>query len=121
MSSRLFLEVREKRGLAYSVYSYVSPLYDSGLVGVYAGVDAQQIERAIQAILSELGKTTNEPVSEEELQKAKEFTKGRLLLQMEDSFAVASWIGRQEILEDRVLTLDDEKTQEEQLKSLLQF
>jgi len=155
MSSRLFLEVREKRGLAYSVYSYVSPLYDSGLVGVYAGVDAQQIERAIEAILAELAKISNEPVSEEELEKAKEFTKGRLLLQMEDSFAVASWIGRQEILEDRVLTLDEvlkeidavttedihgvaqrlfrqdklnlavvgpyEKTQEEQLKSLLQF
>jgi len=107
MSSRLFLEVREKRGLAYSVYSYVYPMLDTGLMGVYAGVDAQQIEEAIQAILAELDKAKREPVSEEELKKAKEFTKGRLLLQMEDSFSVAAWIGRQEILEDRVLSLDE--------------
>ena len=107
MSSRLFLEVREKRGLAYSVYSYASPLRDTGLVGIYAGVDAQQMEKALQAILEELDKAKQEPVSEEELKKAKEFTKGRLLLQMEDSFSVASWIGRQEILEDRVLSVDE--------------
>jgi predicted Zn-dependent peptidase len=107
MSSRLFLEVREKRGLAYSVYSYVSPLLDTGLVGVYAGVDSDRLEGALQAILVELEKMRQEPVGEEELQKAKEFTKGRLQLQMEDSFSVASWIGRQEILEDRVLSLDE--------------
>ncbi len=107
MSSRLFLEVREKRGLAYSVYSYVYPTQDTGLMGVYAGVDAQQIEEAIEAILSELEKAKQEPVAEDELQRAKEFTKGRLLLQMEDSFSVASWIGQQEILEDRVRTVDE--------------
>jgi predicted Zn-dependent peptidase len=107
MSSRLFLEVREKRGLAYAVYSYVSPLLDTGMVGVYAGVDSDRIEAALQAILAELGKMAQEPVSEEELHKAKEFTKGRLKLQMEDSFSVASWIGRQETLEDRVLSLDE--------------
>lgn len=107
MSSRLFLEVREKRGLAYSVYSYASLLQDTGLVGVHAGVDVQQIEEALKAILAELDKTRQEPVSGEELDKAKEFTKGRLLLQMEDSFSVASWVGRQEILEDRVLSVDE--------------
>jgi len=107
MSSRLFLEVREKRGLAYSVYSYVSPLTDTGLVGVYAGVDSDRIEGALQAILVELEKMKQEPMPEEELRKAKEFTKGRLKLQMEDSSSVASWIGRQEILEDRVLSLDE--------------
>jgi predicted Zn-dependent peptidase len=107
MSSRLFLEVREKRGLAYAVYSYVSPLLDTGVVGVYAGVDPDRIEAALQAVLAELGKMAQEPVSEEELHKAKEFTKGRLKLQMEDSFSVASWVGRQETLEDRVLTLDE--------------
>lgn len=107
MSSRLFLEVREKRALAYSVYSYVSMLQDAGLVGVYAGVDSQQIEQALEAVLAELDKARQEPVSSEELAKAKEFIKGRLLLQMEDSFAVASWIGRQEILEGRVLSVDE--------------
>ena len=106
MSSRLFLEVREKRGLAYSVYSFFSPLQDTGLMGVYAGVDVQKVDEALKAILAELDKTKQEPVSGEELDKAKEFTKGRLLLQMEDSSAVAAWAGRQEILEDRVLSVD---------------
>jgi len=107
MSSRLFLEVREARGLAYSVYSYLSLYQDAGLLGVYAGVDADRIDGALRAIMDELAKLRQEPVSEEELHKAKEFTKGRLQLQMEDSFAVASWIGRQEVLEDRVRSLDE--------------
>ena len=107
MSSRLFLEVREKRGLAYSVYSYVSPYLDAGLMGVYAGVDADKIEQALAAILEELDKVRQEPVSDDELGKAKEFTKGHLQLQMEDSFAVASWIGRQECLEERVLSVEE--------------
>ncbi len=107
MSSRLFLEVREKRGLAYSVYSYASLLRDTGLMGVYAGVDVQQIEQALNAILAELDRARQEPVSEEELKKAKEFVKGRLMLQMEDSFAVAAWVGRQELLEERVLSVDE--------------
>jgi predicted Zn-dependent peptidase len=107
MSSRLFLEVRERRGLAYSVYSYLAPLQDTGLVGVYAGVDVQKIGEALKAIVAELDKAKQERVSEEELKKAKEFTKGRLLLQMEDSFAVAAWVGRQELLEDRVLSVDE--------------
>jgi predicted Zn-dependent peptidase len=107
MSSRLFLEVREQRGLAYSVYSYASLYLDAGLLGVYAGVDADRIDGALEAILTELDKMRQEPVSEEELHKAKEFTKGRLQLQMEDSFAVASWIGRQEVLEERVRSVDE--------------
>jgi predicted Zn-dependent peptidase len=107
MSSRLFLEVREKRGLAYSVYSYVSPYLDAGLTGVYAGVHADQIEQALAAILEELDRIRQEPVSDDELGKAKEFTKGHLQLQMEDSFAVASWIGRQECLEEKVLSVEE--------------
>jgi predicted Zn-dependent peptidase len=107
MSSRLFLEVREKRGLAYAVYSYLAPLQDTGLMGVYAGVDVQKIGEALEAILAELGEARQELVSDEELKKAKEFTKGRLLLQMEDSFAVAAWMGRQELLEDRILSVDE--------------
>lgn len=107
MSSRLFLEVREKRGLAYSISSYVNYLYDTGRLGVSAGVDPRRIETALEAILGELDGLRREPVPAEELKKAKEFMKGRLLLQMEDSLAMASWLGRQEILEDRVLTVDE--------------
>lgn len=107
MSSRLFLEVREKRGLAYSISSYVNHLHDTGSIGVSAGVDPRRIETALEAILGELDRLRREPVPAEELKKVKEFMKGHLLLQMEDSFAVASWLGRQEILEDRVLTVDE--------------
>ncbi len=107
MSSRLFLEVREKRGLAYSISSYVNYLHDTGSLGVSAGVDPRRIEAALEAILGELDRLQREPVPAEELKKTKEFTKGRLLLQMENSFAVASWLGGQEILEDRVLTMDE--------------
>ena len=107
MSSRLFLEVRERRGLAYSIGSYASHLHDTGSIGVSAGVNPRRIEAALEAILEELDRLRREPVPAEELKKAKEFMKGRLLLQMEDSLAVASWLGRQEILEDRVLTVDE--------------
>jgi len=107
MSSRLFLEIREKRGLAYSVSSYISTLEDVGTAGVYAGVDPARIQEAIRAILAEWDRLRQEPVSEEELDKAREYFKGRLLLQMEDTFSVAAWFGQQELMTpDEVLTVD---------------
>ncbi len=107
MSSRLFTEIREKRGLAYSIYSYLSAMHDTGAVGVYAGVDPGRIEDAIKAILAEWDRLRQESVPADELNKAKEFVKGRLLLQMEDSFSVAAWYGRQEVLSPEVLTVDE--------------
>lgn len=107
MSSRLFLEVREKRGLAYSVSSYTSQHHDSGALGVYAGVDPAKLEEALRATLGELDRLLDEPVPAEELQKAREYTKGRLLLQMEDSFSVASWLGRQEALDNQILSVEE--------------
>jgi len=107
MSSRLFTEVREKRGLAYSIYSYVSGMHDTGAVGVYAGVDPRRIEDAIGAVLAEWDRLRQASVPADELTKAKEFVKGRLLLQMEDSFSVAAWCGRQGVLSPEVLTVDE--------------
>jgi predicted Zn-dependent peptidase len=107
MSSRLFTEIREKRGLAYSIYSYISAANDTGAVGVYAGVDPRRIEDAIRAILMEWDRLRQESVPADELAKAKEFVKGRLLLQMEDSFSVAAWVGHQEVLSPEVLTVDE--------------
>ena len=107
MSSRLFTEVREKRGLAYSIYSYVSGMHDTGAVGVYAGVDPSRIEDAIGAVLAEWDRLRQESVPADELTKAKEFIKGRLLLQMEDSFSVAAWCGRQGVLSPEILTVDE--------------
>jgi len=107
MSSRLFTEIREKRGLAYSVDSYFSTMRDTGAVGVYAGTAPERLEDALEAILGELDRLRREEVPAEELTKAKEFVKGRILLQMEDSFNVAAWFGQQETLSTQVLTVDE--------------
>ncbi|MCL5959706.1 MAG: insulinase family protein [Chloroflexi bacterium] len=105
MSSRLFLEIREKQGLAYDVHSYVNHYRDVGSTVVYAGVDPRRIDKAIQATLREIEKIkTHVPI--EEISKAKEFWKGRLLLRLEDTRAVASWMGGQQLLLGQILTLD---------------
>ena len=106
MSSRLFLEVREKLGLAYDVHSYVNKMYDTGVLGVYAGTEPRQAARAVGAIVGQLRRLCNEPVSPAELTKAKEFYKGRLLLQMESTNSVATWYGGQEALMGRIEDVD---------------
>ncbi|HYM51331.1 MAG TPA: pitrilysin family protein [Candidatus Limnocylindrales bacterium] len=107
MSSRLFLEVRERLGLAYDVHSYVNKLYDTGVLGVYAGTEPRQAARAVSAIVSELKRLCEEPVSETELTKAREFYKGRLLLQMESTSSVATWYGGQEALMGTILSVEE--------------
>jgi predicted Zn-dependent peptidase len=107
MSSRLFQEVREKRGLAYSVHSYIGAFHDAGMWAVSAGVDPKRLDEAYSAILSELARIRNEAVTDEELQKAREQVKGHLVLGLEDSFSIASWWGRQEVLGDKLKTVDD--------------
>jgi predicted Zn-dependent peptidase len=106
MSSRLFLELRERRGLAYDVNSYVSNFLDTGAFSVYAGVDPTKAAEAVQAVLEELARLRDD-VSEEELLKAKELSKGRLLLRLEDTRAVAGWLGGQELLLGRVYSVDE--------------
>ncbi|MBI4307262.1 MAG: insulinase family protein [Chloroflexi bacterium] len=106
MSSRLFMEIREKRGLAYDVYSYVNNFLDSGAFIVFAGVDPKRVGDAIQAILEELARIRDH-VPEEDVQKAKDLTKGRMLLRMEDTHSVAGWLGSQEALLGRILTVDE--------------
>jgi predicted Zn-dependent peptidase len=107
MSSRLFLEVRERRGLAYDVHSYVSAFHDSGAVVVNAGVDPEQCESALEAILAEVDKLRQHPVPESELRKVKEYVKGRTVLSLEDSASVAQWYASQELLTDELLTPDE--------------
>jgi len=103
MRSRLFQEVRERLGLAYTVDSYTTTLQDTGALGIYAGVALERTTEAIRAILSELDRMRQEPVPEDELAKAKEFVRGRLALSLEDSFAQAAWYARQELLGPDVL------------------
>ena len=105
MSSRLFAEIRDKLGLAYSIHSYVEHLLDSGSVTIYAGVKPQNLPTVIKAILEQLAQL-KELIPESELSKAKEQSKGRLLLRMEDSRNVAGWMGGQEILTGRILSAD---------------
>ena len=106
MSSRLFTEIRDNLGLAYSIHSFADHLLDTGALTVAAGVDNRNLSVAITAILKELSKF-REPVPEAELSKAKELSKGRLLLRLEDSRSVSSWIGAQEILTGEIQSVDE--------------
>ncbi len=105
MSSRLFSEIRDRLGLAYSINSYAEHYLDTGAVTIYAGVEPKNLPVAIKAILEQLSKL-KETVPEAEIAKAKELAKGRLLLRMEDSRTVAGWMGGQEVLTDRILSVD---------------
>jgi predicted Zn-dependent peptidase len=107
ISSRLFRGIRERRSLAYSVNSYISALYDTGVVGAYASVDPDHIGDAIKAVLAEWDELRQEEISPEELGRAKDFTKEQLLLFMEDNLSVALWFGSQEILFSEVLTYEE--------------
>jgi predicted Zn-dependent peptidase len=105
MSSRLFTEIRDKLGLAYSIQSYAEHFLDTGAMTVAAGVDNKNLAVAVRAILDELARL-KEPVPEAELNRAKELFKGRIWLRMEDSRSVAGWLGSQEILTGGILTVD---------------
>jgi predicted Zn-dependent peptidase len=105
MSSRLFLELRERRSLAYDVSTFGASYSDCGTVGVHAGFDPERLEDVVSAILHELDRVVQEPVSIAELERARAYTRGRLELRMEETGAVASWLGSGEILLPRILTV----------------
>ncbi len=107
MSSRLFLEIRERRGLAYDVHSYVSKHSDAGHFAVYMGVDPSKAEEAVRAVIDELHRIAEEPLSEAELSKAREFTKGRLRLGLEGTNSLATWLCQQELLTGEVKAVDE--------------
>ena len=106
MSSRLFVEVREKRGLAYDVHSEVSHFTDTGAIVVSAGVDPKRVYDAVETILEQVG-ALRDGLPEEELEKAKRLSAGRLMLRMEDTRAVANWMGHSEMLLGNILHVDD--------------
>jgi predicted Zn-dependent peptidase len=106
MSSRLFSEIRDKMGLAYSISSYVEHFLDTGSITVSASVDPENLPKAVGAVLDQL-EQLKERIPENEMKKAREISKGRLLLRMEDSRNVAGWLGGQEILTNRILTLEE--------------
>jgi predicted Zn-dependent peptidase len=107
MSSRLFLTVREEKALAYDVSSGILDYADAGALEVSAGVDPSNLGAALEAILAELARLRDEPVPADELAKARSYLSGGLELRMDETRHLASWIGGQEALHDRVLTLDE--------------
>lgn len=107
MSSRLFLELRERRSLAYDVSTFSATYADCGTFGVHAGFDPDHSAAVVQAILDQLERVVQEPISDAELQRARAYTRGRLELRMEDTAAVAAWLGTGESLLPRILTVEE--------------
>jgi predicted Zn-dependent peptidase len=101
MSSRLFTEVRERRGLAYYVFATNHSYTDTGSLYAQAGVDIDRIEDAVSTVAAELKKVAAEPVPEDELRKAKNFAKGRFVLQIESPHGLIMFGLRREVLEGR--------------------
>lgn len=124
MSSRLFSEVREKRGLAYYVRTSSDHYTDAGSLVVSAGVDPKRIFEAVEVIISELKelRDNKKPISKEELKKAKEYLKGHLVLELEDSRSVSIYYATQQMLEkdidnpDKVLKKIDLVTAEDVMR-----
>jgi predicted Zn-dependent peptidase len=107
MGSRLFLEIRERRALCYDVHSWCAKLADSGAAGVYLGSDPGRAEDALDAVLGELRRLCREPVPDGELDKAVRYYKGRLLLHLEGTNALATWLGSQAALTGRIMTIGE--------------
>jgi predicted Zn-dependent peptidase len=107
MSSRLFLELRERRSLAYDVSTFAATYADCGTFGVHAGFDPDQSDAVVGAILDQLERVVQEPVSNAELGRALAYIRGRLQLRMEETGSVAAWLGLGESLLPRIMTVDE--------------
>lgn len=108
MSSWLFTEIREKRGLAYYVRSYVERFIDRGYFATRSGVRLEKVDEAIQVVLEQYAKSTKQnEITDEELQRSKEYLKGRLALGLEDTHSVCEFFGDQEILEGKMRTIKE--------------
>jgi len=107
MSSRLFIEVREKLGLAYYIKTEGEANSDTGFLSTRAGVDNKNVEKAVTTILREYRKISQEKITDGELKKAKEFIKGKTALVLEGSDDLASFYGIQELLEKKILTPEE--------------
>ena len=107
MSSRLFQEIREKRGLAYAIHSFVSPYMDAGILGIYAGTGEERVPVVINLILEELKALRNELLTEKELTQVKELIKGNFLLSMESTDSRMIRLAKNEISFGRYIPEDD--------------
>ncbi len=108
MSSRLFIEIRDKRGMAYYIRTMSEDYTDTGYLVTHAGIDNKRTKEAIKIILKEYKKLKEKKVPKEELQRAKDNIKGHILLGLETSDAWAAYLGSQEILENKISTPEKE-------------
>ncbi len=107
MSSRMFTEIREQRGLCYSISTSSEHHSDSGIFSTHAGIDLKRVDEAISAIVSEYAKMTTSGPTPQEVTKAKNYLKGKLTLSMEDSEELASYFGVSEVLDVPSRSLDE--------------
>ncbi len=107
MSSRLFQNIREKQGLAYAVFSELTPYSDAGMLSVYAGTAMETIDKVLDLTIAEFRAMKESPVSEEELLRAKNHLKGSLMLSLESTSARMSNLARQELYFHRFSSLDE--------------
>ncbi|MCO6006453.1 insulinase family protein [Actinoallomurus purpureus] len=107
MSSRLFQEIREKRGLAYSVYSYNSQYADTGIFGVYAGCLPAKVDEVLEICREEVASVAEHGITEEELERGKGQLRGSFVLGLEDTGSRMSRIGKSELVYDSLLSVDD--------------
>jgi predicted Zn-dependent peptidase len=107
MSSRLFQEIRERRGLAYSVYSYSSHHHDTGMFGVYAGCSPSRVDEVLELCREELATAADKGVSDEEIERAKGQMRGSLVLGLEDTGSLMSRIGKAELVHGEVIGVDE--------------
>ena len=107
MSSRLFIEVREKRGLAYYVHADSEEFHDCGYFAVSAGLNLNNLEEAVKVILGELREVRDVRVTEKELRRAKDYARGKMVLGLEDSYRTASFYVSQELLRKEIETPEE--------------
>jgi predicted Zn-dependent peptidase len=107
MSSRLFLELREKRGLAYDVHSYDANYADAGHLVVYAGFAPQNGAEVLKAIMREVARLRDELVPDVEIERVRDFAKGRLELRLEDTRGVSGWLAGQELFLGRIRSVEE--------------
>ncbi len=107
LSSRLFQEIREKRGLVYSVYSFSSLYQETGLTGLYFGCRPERLEAVMETVGRELARLVHEPVPVDELQRAKEHLKGRMILGLESTSSRMTRLGKGVLTQTEILSLDE--------------
>jgi len=107
LSSRLFQEVREDRGLTYSIYSYHSGYSNAGLFGVYAGTSEQNAEEVVEIVLKQIDNIKKKGITKDELENTKEHIKGTVLLSLENSSNRMNRLGKSEISYDRIITTEE--------------